>query len=892
MQILTWYLVPTLLGWCCLPLTKRIFSFLPGRGVGFSRVLGLLIWGYFYWLISVLTGVRTGPWLQRLVLAGLLGFSAFLAYREGIFATWVWIKTHWRLLLSIEGIFLIAYAGFLVFRAQSPAIVATEKPMELAFLNAILRAETLPPPDPWLSGYSISYYYLGYVLVAMLAGILGTASGVAFNLAQGLWFALVAAGSYGLLVELLTLFVGRKSAEEVSHPPGWALRAGVIAPVLILLLGNAFGFLDVLHARGVFWQEGSGVQAISRFWPWLNLRELVEPPPFPYQWCPERAGSVGWWSASRVIQDFGWDSRPVEVIDEFPNFSFILGDLHPHVLAIPFVLLALGLALNAFVSKPDPTRILGRLRLPVNPGRFILTSGLIGALAFINIWDWPIYAALFAAVYAIHQAADHGWSLRILWVFLLYGLGMALTGYLLFWPYFNHFSSQASGILPALMYFTRGVYFWIMFGPLLILVFGYLFFLWRGKEIPNSAWRKSSLFMGALLLLLVAFNVLAGWVGSRLPELAPLFMANQGAAGVSFGRLLASAGLQRLLQPGTTITLSVLLVISLGLMFTRACQNCEPQKLPLDIFVILLILWAGLLTFIPEYVYLLDFFGKRMNTIFKFYYQAWILWSLAGAFSLVVLWRQAILDRARLPRILLVGFILLMASVIILTVVFPDAGKGKLWWTMHGFGAYPLDGLWAALGLVSVAGLAYFVIRRYWGWLFRWAAVAVLGMGFFYPALAIYERSRPFENFSEMTLDGTRIYHQKSPDLMAAVDWLWTAEPGVIAEAVHPEGGSYTRFARVSTLTGLPTVLGWRFHEVQWRGGIEEIGDRQADIALLYETLNWQTAKCIINMYNIDYIFIGDLERSTYALDDRKFDENLATVFRQGNVVIYRTAIE
>ena len=58
----------------------------------------------------------------------------------------------------------------------------TEKPMELAFINAIMRSPTFPPSDPWLSGYAISYYYFGYVLVALLAKLTALPGAVAFNL--------------------------------------------------------------------------------------------------------------------------------------------------------------------------------------------------------------------------------------------------------------------------------------------------------------------------------------------------------------------------------------------------------------------------------------------------------------------------------------------------------------------------------------------------------------------------------------------------------------------------------------------------------------------------------------------------------------------------------------
>ena len=85
-------------------------------------------------------------------------------------------------MVSVEALFLLAFAAWAFVRAANPEAVGTEKPMELAFINAILRSPAFPPHDPWLSGYAISYYYFGYVLVAMLAKTGGTSGGVAFNL--------------------------------------------------------------------------------------------------------------------------------------------------------------------------------------------------------------------------------------------------------------------------------------------------------------------------------------------------------------------------------------------------------------------------------------------------------------------------------------------------------------------------------------------------------------------------------------------------------------------------------------------------------------------------------------------------------------------------------------
>ena len=105
----------------------------------------------------------------------------------------------------------------------------------------------------------------------------------------------------------------------------------------------------------------------------------------------------------------------------------------------------------------------------------------------------------------------------------------------------------------------------------------------------------------------------------------------------------------------------------------------------------------------------------------------------------------------------------------------------------------------------------------------------------------------------------------------------------MVAEAV---GGAYSSYARISIYTGLPTVLGWGNHEGQWRDQALQ-GTRNEDIQTLYVTNDWPTTQAIIDRYHIRYIYIGNLERSTYQVNEEKFNRFLKPVFQQGNVTIY-----
>ena len=134
------------------------------------------------------------------------------------------------------------------------------------------------------------------------------------------------------------------------------------------------------------------------------------------------------------------------------------------------------------------------------------------------------------------------------------------------------------------------------------------------------------------------------------------------------------------------------------------------------------------------------------------------------------------------------------------------------------------------------------------------------------------------------TLDSSAHLDRENPEDAAAIRYLQSAPLGVVAEAI---GGSYSYDARISTHTGLPTVLGWPWHEYQWRGDWSAHGTREADIKTLYEIPNWEAAQAIIDRYQIRYIVVGNLERTTYNVSETKFQQHLECLFQAGNTVVY-----
>ncbi|HMN63091.1 MAG TPA: DUF2298 domain-containing protein, partial [Anaerolinea sp.] len=296
----TWYLSVLILGWLVFPVAYRMLPFLPERGYALSKALGLILWGFIFWLLAslhILTNDGGGLLLSILILGLLAVFAGRSRWGEML----AWTRGNLRLVMVSEAVFLAAFGLWAVVRAAAPEAAGTEKPMELAFINAILHSPTFPPHDPWLSGYSISYYYFGYVMVAMLSRLNGLTGEIGFNLGVASWFGLTAVAAYGLLYDLLEVGRSKKSLEPRR---GSSVSLAVLAPVFILLIGNFNGLLEVLHAGGVFWEKSTSGQVTSTFWRWLDIQELTQPPTEPYDFVPKRVGGIWWWRSSRVLTDY------------------------------------------------------------------------------------------------------------------------------------------------------------------------------------------------------------------------------------------------------------------------------------------------------------------------------------------------------------------------------------------------------------------------------------------------------------------------------------------------------------------------------------------------------------------------------------------------------------
>ncbi len=858
--LFSWWLILQVVGLAAWPLAFRWLRWLPDRGYMLSKPLGLLLVSYFFWLLVSLHILPNTTGGILLASAAVVGASALFyawhrrptsraASQAASPSLWAWLLEHRWLVIAYEIVFALAFLAWALFRAHAPDIITGEKPMELAFLNAINRSASFPPYDPWLSGYPIAYYYFGYVMMSVLQRISSVSAGVAFSLSNALWYALSAAGAFGVVADLVLL--AQQSARRA------AIFFGVLGAVLLVLAGNFEAPLEVAYA---------GNQGPDELWQQLDILDLNQPRTSSLSWPPRE---TWWWRASRVIHDYPPDSisprlsnitgQPAdantvfqETITEFPQFSFLLGDMHPHVLNLPFVLMCFGLALNLYQAAR-----VGKARSVWQTPSWFLYPLALGALGFTNTWDFPIYAfmTLSAVALGAWQEKQLRWRDRFADLLLL-----GIPGILLYLPFYLNFTSQASGLGPNPFNGTQAGHFFIVFGPLLIINAAF------GLKLVLEAHRTGQVHLrtfvlkvlgGGLALTLAAGLALLALTAYTLshpaapPDIqagladpfAQRFSLSLGETyraafawlndhGISAGALV----LTRLSDPWLPLILGSSLcaiVLLWRAQFAPSADRPSAETSP-RAFVLLLLGVGLLLALSVEFVFIVDLFKTRMNTLFKFYFQVWALWSIVGAYGL---------------------FDLLVGPRHILSKAL-------------------------RIGVGSVAAVT-------------------LGLGLLYPALALPTHTQEL-NVTTPTLDGILAAAQSPqypnvPAFYAAVTKFTQQVAGapVILEAADDDFLYRAGRSRFSSWTGLPTPLGWYWHEMQWRGNDVILRQRLPDVTTIYSTTDKAAAQSLLQRYNVEYIIVSGRERKQYPAEGvAKFDQMFPVVFQQDNLTIYQVTTD
>lgn len=590
---IAFWLASMAVGLAALPIAVRLCWRLPDAGAGLAFALGVTLAGYLYFLLRSASIIPAGAGgaLLAIVLLGLSGAWVAgsglrrLARPGRVFAGAV----------VAAGLFTFLFFVFVSFRSYLPAIEHTEQPMDLMYLSTAMESEGYPPEDAWLAGNRASYYYFGYVQAAMLSSASGVPSSTGFNLHLGFVFAAAGTAAASLGTGLTRWLAGRDGRR-------FAVWGGGAALAMLLFAGSLSTWFEWAAAHGRYSAGLYDAFGVERLLPCGDSGAPDPPDCFAGStdrttaWYPTE--NWWWFRASRVLPQ---EPPPYDTITEFPAFSFVLGDLHPHLMSIPLVALMIAVAAVTWRGA----RPLGLEAHRHTPEVSVVLAVLIGALAFQNAWDLVTFAGLFAV--AVLARNLRGRSPRDALLPSAGYLGpIAGLAALLYFPWYADFSSQAGGIYAYTGTGTRPAHEFLQFGVLLAPAA--VFLAWR-------AWRRPGATLDALPFAAVAPAVpLAGWV----------------ALAAVRGDL--TTGLETR-TAGGWVTLSALGALLWGL---GAVVLAEFGHSRTTAAITTIITFGVLLLFGIELFFIRDvFYPSRFNSVFKLSYQAWVLLSVAGGAVIV-----------------------------------------------------------------------------------------------------------------------------------------------------------------------------------------------------------------------------------------------------------------
>jgi len=908
-ELLQMWALVEVLGLLCLPLTITVFHNLPDRGWAFSKAIGIALLAFCVWL--PLMYVQVLPFSQlfiAVVLLILCAFSivGFVRVRQALVAL---VRAHIFYIIVCEAVFLgmVFMLGWI--RSYGPNIQNFEMYMDEGFLAAIMRSPHFPPNDMWLSGYPINYYYYAHFTIAMLAKLLGQSPSFGFNTGTCIFFGLTAVNLFGVTSNVVswaryqrrsrvvvsgtserrlwpTFLRRRQTTGNSQHQESYSDQPDRVLPSLSGAI--PFGLLTILMG------EVLGNLASTQQW-WKAHDDL--PPEY-------------WFNTTRIID---------KTINEFPASSFLLSCFHAHVLALAFTIVAIALAFNLFLEyggdgKGRGLRVFGSgWRLPFNLG---VTALILGGLFTMNGWDFPTYLTLAIICIGLQQWMAYQSRFRIDLVLDVFTVVAALTAlsFFLYAPFYLSFvsPSQGIGIVSAADRSAIGDE---------VLIYGLFVFIYVSLLVVN-------LIRPRLRTNAFSSNQSLAPDSSKsnqmnLPQVGQeniQISHTEGILTTASGSLRAAPKQQ---LEGGTVSRNVVSVPLMGMTSSAdrpleedtashdvvpapgassENQLHDPQPptrkrftLPdwLDLRVISVVVVFG--------VALLSFAILKNGLTFAV---AFTIAALGAALALFHLQ-----DRPRAFTMLLGALafgLVAMTEIIFLKDVF--AGNYPRMNTVFKF----YFQAWALLSITCGAAI-YFIYEgfqsfvRYNGWE-RWVgrgvqviwSVALLVFflaGMVYPIVGSYQRTNHYLQRTN-SLDGLNYLQSYDPGDYAAIRWLNSHIQGspVIVEAFGQQGGDYSDYGRISSFTGLPTLMGWAGHEYQWR--VNWLNDaynaadfyrRGADISAIYTNTNPETVLSLMKRYDARYLYVGSLEKTTYPQANlNRFGGFMQTVYSANGVTIYR----
>lgn len=799
LPVLSWLAMVEGMAFLVFPLAFWIFRPLADRGFLFSKILGLLLVCGVVWLLASYKVIAFSATSVTITVM-LLGFVSILLVQRQKRMLIQYVKTKWKMILIFELLFLTAFFAFLAIRMANPDLWhparGGEKPMDLAYLNSVLKSSYMPPYDPWFSGGYLNYYYWGQFIVATLIRATGIIPDIAFNLSIPLFFALTFVGAFAVVYNLaaLTLRSLNIDGQKASMTP---YAAGLCGAVFVTLLGNMDGAIQLLS----------------------NLAQTVlHGVPF---------SEFDFWRSSRMMPP----DPPGHEITEFPFFTFLFGDLHAHLMSLPFTLLSLGLCIALLAG-----RNLQYNRRPTAVATEVVRLGVlgltVGSLRLLNTWDYPTY--LFIAVGTIFLGEilnNGGANLFCLSRAGIKSLLVMTIGYVAFLPY--HMTTEVffKSVEPT----TNTTVLWqfLAINGLFVFVVATFYGAEAKSWVNKVASRLKSVFSAIIYTTSTPNNTIRDHDIRISVKNVVTFIV----CALTFGYIMTASFSGTV---GSTLPFATSVLFLVFVYMLRCLDNLKPDSGFL-LFVSLLVISALAL------VIGLDIFRvtgdiDRMNSVFKFYLQIWVLLGLGSAY---LLWHLIVIKGyARQHR----------------------TNAMRLWLTCVAI-------LIACSSVYTVMGTHDRLRDRFDG------------------------------NVTSLTLDGTAymqkaVYHDEKGAIdlahdLDAITWLRKNVQGspVIVEGITP---NYRWGSRVSVYTGLPSVVGWKWHQEQQRWDYrDEVARRINDVNTIYNTPDVLEAITLLTKYDVEYIYVGQVELNYYSSRGiKKFDEGLGghldRLYMNDKTTIYR----
>jgi YYY domain-containing protein len=536
---------------------------------------------------------------------------------------------------------------------------------------------------------------------------------------------------------------------------------------------------------------------------------------------------VDWWywNASRVI------SHPLEEpgpINEFPAFTYLFADLHAHAMALPFTATALGLATAYVAARPGDGRLTA-------VARFVLLALVIGALWATNAWDVPTYAALAVVAVTLGSWAAYGRLGRSGLVRVMaFAVALLATAYVMFLPFHDHYRSPFTGFERWPGSRTSLLDYLTMHGFFLFLIFGALVAdLLLARDLGATA-RLLRLFLRTRRpRRLVSLH-------RRLVRPSSAYIAS---AALALAAWVAAVGLAVLGELVAALNLALMALAAI-LLPRRPRVGTSSVRQGLWGMTLALVICGLLLTVAVEYFVIQDIDVGRNNTVFKTYLQVWVLWALAAAASVPVVYEALAQAGPRLRVVWQGCFLVLFTATLLYPVL---ATRAKIDHRFDTSVGPTLDGM------------------------------------------AFMTQAVHSDRGQDMPLK-----HD-----LEAIRWMLENVDGspVIAE-VNTYPRLYGWGNRFAMFTGNPAIVGWDYHERQQRSiGIpnavpEAVPDRVAAVQEAYRTRDPERAYRILSRFGVEYLVVGPLERAYFPRGQAKWAAREGVLwtlaYRNEGVEIYR----